>query len=62
VVLEAGLPAAVKLENPPKSFAPAVPPPKPDWPNFGASVLGPLIAGTDVNDPLNPNPVAAQVI
>lgn len=62
MALEAGLPAAVKLENPPKGLAPAAPVPKPDWPNLGASVLGPLIAGTGVDDPPNPNPAAEQVL
>jgi hypothetical protein len=61
VVLEVALPA-VKFENPPKGLAPAAPLPKPDCPNFGVSVLGPLIAGIGADDPPNLNPVAAQVI
>ena len=56
-----GVLAAVKFEKPPKGLALAAPLPKPDCPNFGASVLGPLKAGIDAADPLNPNPVAAQV-
>lgn len=54
--------AAAKLENPPKGLALAAPLPKPDCPNFGASVLGPLRAGIDTVDPPNPNPAAAQVV
>jgi len=48
------------FENPPKGLALAAPLPKPDCPNFGVSVLGPLIAGIDAVDPPNPNPAAAS--
>ena len=54
--------APLKLEKPPKGLAPAAPLPKPDCPNFGAPVLGPLIAGIDAVGPPNPNLAAAQSI